>query len=387
MKILIAPDSYKESLSAAQVAEQIEAGFREIFPLADYRRLPLADGGEGTVEALVAATGGKIVEVAVSGPLSEKVRAFFGSFNSGQSAVIEIAAASGLELVPQASRNPLRTTTFGSGQLIRAALDRGARHLIIGLGGSATCDGGAGMLQALGAKLLDRHGRQIGPGGAALADLARIDVTTLDERLRHCRIEAACDVDNPLLGEKGAAAVFAPQKGATAEMVAQLEANLGHFAEIVKGALGVDIAATPGGGAAGGLGAALRAFLDAGLRPGIDIVSETLGLEQAIMQADLILVGEGRMDSQSLQGKAPLGVARLAQRRGKPVIAIAGSLAADMDSVHQQGIEAVFSVLREIGTLSEALENAAVNLRMSARNVAAVLRLGQRLAPTPAAGA
>ena len=387
MNILIAPDSYKESLSAAQVAEQIEAGFREIFPLADYRRLPLADGGEGTVEALVAATGGQIIDVVVSGPLHEKVRAFFGSFNAGQSAVIEIAAASGLELVPQASRNPLRTTTFGSGQLIRAALDRGARHLIIGLGGSATCDGGAGMLQALGAKLLDRHGRQIGPGGAALADLARIDVTTLDERLRHCRIEVACDVDNPLLGEKGAAAVFAPQKGATAEMVAQLEANLGHFAEIVKGALGVDIAATPGGGAAGGLGAALRAFLDAGLRPGIDIVSETLGLEQAIMQADLILVGEGRMDSQSLQGKAPLGVARLAQRRGKPVIAIAGSLAANMDCVHQQGIEAVFSVLREIGTLSEALENAAVNLRMSARNVAAVLRLGQRLAPTPAAGA
>ncbi|HRP95594.1 MAG TPA: glycerate kinase [Rhodocyclaceae bacterium] len=381
VKIVIAPDSWKESLSAPEVARAIEAGFRAVFPHAEYRVLPVADGGEGTVDALVAATGGRRIAVTVSGPLGEPVEAFYGLGGDGATAFIEMAAASGLALLPPARRDPLHASSRGTGELIRAALDAGAHHLILGIGGSATNDGGAGMVQALGARLLDDDGRDLAPGGAALATLARIDVAGLDARLADCVIEVACDVDNPLTGPHGASAVFGPQKGASAGMVRLLDANLARYARIIERDLGVAVAdvAGAGAGAAGGMGAAMLAFLGARLRPGIDIVVEAAGLEQAVADADLVVTGEGRIDGQTVHGKTPVGVARVAARHRKPVIGIAGSLGADAAAVHAQGIDAVFSVLHKPCTLDEALGEAAANVTLAARNVAATLRLGTRL--------
>ncbi len=375
MKIVIAPDSYKESLSALEVATAIEAGFREIFPDADYHKLPLADGGEGTVAAMIAATGGSFVKVAVTGPLGETVTAAYGLTGDGKTAVVEMAAASGLALVDPQQRNPLLTTTFGTGEVIKAALDAGACHLIIAIGGSATNDGGAGMLQALGVKLLDQKGREIGFGGGELRRLERIDISGMDPRLQACRIEAACDVNNPLTGPQGASSVFGPQKGATPEMVAQLDANLVRYAALLRRDLGAEVEFVPGAGAAGGMGAALLAFFGAELRPGIDIVMEAVGLEAAIRAADLVITGEGRIDIQTIHGKAPLGVAQLAKRYNKPVIGIAGCLAPDAGIVHDYGIDAVFSVLSQTCTVEEALTNAAVNVRTASRNIAATLKL------------
>ena len=376
MKIVIAPDSYKESLSAAEVALAIEAGFREVFPDACFCRMPVADGGEGTVDAMVAATGGCRVAARVTGPLGAPVEAFYGLTGDGATAIIEMAAASGLALVPPGLRNPLLTTSFGTGELIRAALDAGARHLIIGIGGSATNDGGAGMLQALGVALVDGAGRALGPGGGGLGELAQIRLDGLDPRLAACRIEVACDVDNPLTGERGASVVFGPQKGATPAMVQRLDANLAHFAAVLQQALGGAVADVPGAGAAGGMGAALLGVLGARLRPGIEIVTTALGLEVAVADADLVIVGEGRLDAQSLHGKAPLGVARIARRHGKPVIAIAGSLGDDVAALRAHGIDAFFSVVRRPCSLEDALAGAADNLHAAARNIAAALCVG-----------
>ncbi len=377
MKVVIAPDSFKESLSSLEVATHIAAGFRQIFPDADYVTVPVADGGEGTVEALVDATGGNHCTARVTGPMGAPVDAGYGLGGDGKTAVIEMAASSGLMLVPRAERDPRKATTRGVGELILAALGRGARHLILGIGGSATNDGGAGMAQALGIRLLDEAGAEIGPGGGALAGLARIDASGLDPRLKECRIEVACDVDNPLTGPDGASAVFGPQKGATPDMVRQLDANLAHFADCLKRDLGADVAGLAGGGAAGGLGAGLVAFLGAHLNPGVDIVLRAAGLERHLADADLVITGEGRMDSQTIHGKTPIGVARLAKRHGKPVIAIAGGLAADVAVVHDHGIEAVFSVLCRPCAVEEALAEATENLQRTARNVAAVLKAGQ----------
>lgn len=376
MKIVIAPDSFKESLSALAVARAIEAGFRAVLPQADYVCIPVADGGEGTVEAMVAATGGRRVAVTVSGPLGTSVDAFYGVTGDGSTAVIEMAAASGLMLVPVAARNPLLTSSRGTGELIRAALDAGVRHLILGIGGSATNDAGAGMLQALGVSLLDAQGCDLAPGGGALAGLARIDCTGLDARLMACRIEVACDVDNPLTGARGASAVFGPQKGATPDMVSRLDACLAHFADIVERDLGVAVAGVAGAGAAGGMGAAMLAFFGASLRPGVDIVTAALGLEAQLIDADLVITGEGRIDSQTLHGKTPIGVARLARRHGKPVIAIAGSVGADVDAVHEHGIDAVFGTVAGPCSLEQALADAAINVERTARNIAATLRMG-----------
>jgi len=379
MRIVIAPDSYKESLTALEVATEIEAGFREVFPDADYLKIPMADGGEGTVAAMVAATGGKLVALGVTGPLGEPVQAFYGLTGAGTTAIIEMAAASGLALVPSKLRNPLTTTSFGTGELIKAALDACARHLIIGIGGSATNDGGAGMLQALGVKLLDREGRDIDFGGASLKSLDRIDISSLDPRLKECRIEVACDVDNPLTGPKGASAVFGPQKGATPDMVTQLDGNLVRYAGVIARDLGVQVDLVPGAGAAGGLGAALLAVLGADLRPGIEIVIEAVGLEASVRDADLVITGEGRIDSQTIHGKTPIGVARVAKRHGKPVIGIAGCLSTDVGVVHDFGIDAVFSVLSQICTVEEALTNAAPNVRAASRNIAATLKLASAM--------
>ncbi len=379
MKIVIAPDSYKESLTAQQVATQIERGFREIFPEAQYVKLPVADGGEGTVEAMVAATQGKIIRLNVTGPLGEDVKAFYGLSGDDSCAFIEMAAASGLELVPASRRDPLITTSFGTGELIRNALDRGVEHFIIGIGGSATNDGGAGMVQALGAKLMDKQGEQIGFGGGKLAELCRIDLSEFDPRIKNCRFEVACDVTNPLLGEEGASAVFGPQKGATPELVSQLDKALEHYARVIQRDLNRDVLSIAGGGAAGGMGAALHAFCQAELRRGIEIVTEALGLDELVKDASLVITGEGRIDSQTIHGKVPIGVAKVAKRYNKPVIGIAGSLTADVAVVHQHGLDAVFSVIYSICTLDDALENAAENVRMTARNIAASLAIGQKM--------
>ncbi len=375
MKIVIAPDSYKESLSALEVACAIEKGFRQIFPDAEYLKIPVADGGEGTVEAMVAATQGRVVTVEVTGPLGEPVQAFYGISGDEHTAFIEMAAASGLESVPPARRNPLKTTSWGTGELIRHALDAGVKAIIIGIGGSATNDGGAGMAQALGAKLLTESGQQIPAGGEGLEQLVRIDITGLDPRLATCRIEVACDVTNPLTGKEGATAVFGPQKGASAEMIPRLDAALKHYATLIERDLKIDVLNLEGGGAAGGMGAALFAFCSASLRPGIEIVTEALQLAEQVASADLVITGEGRIDSQTIHGKVPVGVAKVAKRFHIPVIAIAGSLTEDVEVVHQHGLDAVFSVLYQVGTLEDALAGAEENVRRTARNVAAVLRM------------
>ncbi|MFE8114876.1 glycerate kinase [Brenneria goodwinii] len=379
MKIVIAPDSYKESMSAQDVAAQIEKGFRDVFPDACYVKLPVADGGEGTVEAMVAATNGRIVNVKVTGPLGDNIAAFFGLSGDEKTAFIEMAAASGLEQVPAQQRNPLLTTSYGTGELIRCALDHGVEHCIIGIGGSATNDGGAGMAQALGAKLLDASGAQIGFGGGELDKLASIDIGELDARIKKCRFEVACDVTNPLTGEQGASAIFGPQKGATDQMIELLDNALGHYAEVIRHDLDTDVEQVPGAGAAGGMGAALLAFCSADLRQGIEIVTEALGLDEIVRDASLVITGEGRIDSQTIHGKVPIGVARVAKRYDKPVIGIAGSLTADVGVVHEHGLDAVFSVLYHICSLEEALDNAAENVRMTARNIAATIKLSQGL--------
>ncbi|MBP1131487.1 glycerate kinase [Serratia sp. PL17] len=376
-KVVIAPDSFKESLSALEVAEAIERGFRQVYPHVQYVKLPMADGGEGTVDSMVAATGGEIVRVEVTGPLGQPVQAFYGLLGDEETAVIEMAAASGLHLAPKAQRDPRITTSYGTGELILAALERGVKAIILGIGGSATNDGGAGMMQALGAKLLDDQQNLLLPGGAALAQLAHIDLSAMDPRLQQVSVTAACDVDNPLCGAHGASAVFGPQKGATPEMVAQLDAALRHYGTLLEQATGREVINMPGAGAAGGMGAALLGMLNARLRPGIEIVIETLGLDEALRDADLVITGEGRLDSQSIHGKTPIGVARVAKRYGLPVIGIAGSLSKDYQVVHQHGIDAAFSVLDRVVSLEDALAEAANNLEVTARNVAAVWRLAQ----------
>ncbi|AWO74406.1 glycerate kinase [Geobacillus thermoleovorans] len=361
MKIVIAPDSFKESLSALEVAEAVERGFRTVFPEGEYVKVPMADGGEGTVRSLVDATGGRIVETEVTGPLGEPVRAFFGLLGDGKTAVIEMAAASGLHLVPRDRRNPLVTTTRGTGELILAALDAGATHLIIGIGGSATNDGGAGMVQALGGRLLDEDGCDIGPGGGALADLHAIDLSGLDPRLGGVRIDVACDVDNPLTGPNGASAIFGPQKGATPDMVAVLDRNLAHYADVIRRDLGKQVGDIPGAGAAGGLGAGLLAFLPAELKRGVEIVIETVQLAERVKDADLVITGEGRIDGQTVFGKTPIGVAKTAKQFGVPVI----------------GIAALFTIVPGVVPLEKALEQAEHYVTQTARHIASVYRLGQ----------
>ncbi|EGA64746.1 glycerate kinase [Vibrio brasiliensis] len=375
MKVVIAPDSYKESLTAMEVATAIESGFKEIMPDAEYIKLPMADGGEGTVQSLVDATGGDIVTVEVTGPLGQPVEGFYGLLGDGSTAVIEMAAASGLHLVEPNERNPLLTTTYGTGELIKAALDRGVDHIIIGIGGSSTNDGGVGMAQALGAKLVDANGVDLPFGGGALADLVSIDLSGLDSRLETVQLEVACDVDNPLCGPKGASHIFGPQKGATPEMVTELDANLAHYAEVIRQTNGKEVINQAGAGAAGGLGAALLGLFDATLRPGISIVMDAVNLAEVVKDADLVITGEGRIDSQTIHGKTPIGVARTAKLYNLPVIGIAGSTAQDCRVVHDHGLDAVYSVVLGATDLPTALKEAAFNVEMTSRNIAAALAM------------
>ena len=377
MKIIIAPDSYKESLTAMEVATAIEAGFRQVMPTAEYIKLPMADGGEGTVQSLVDASNGSIIEHQVTGPLGEQVPAFFGIMGDDKTAVIEMAAASGLHLVSPNLRNPMLTTSYGTGELILAALDHGVDHIIVGIGGSATNDGGIGMAQALGVQLLDNKGQALGFGGQALAQLASIDITTVDPRLAHIKLEVACDVDNPLCGKKGASHIFGPQKGATPAMVAELDQHLDHYAAIIKRDLAIDVKDMAGAGAAGGMGAALLGLFNAQLRSGIEIVIDAVHLGDIIKDADLVITGEGRIDSQTIHGKTPIGVARTAKKYHKPVIGIAGCLSQDCGVVYDHGIDAVFSVVPAAMSLEHAFNNAAVNVELTARNIAAIYCLGR----------
>jgi len=358
MKVLIAPDSFKGSLTALQVAQAIDAGIKRVVPDATTVLKPMADGGEGTVQALVDATGGTIIETEVKDPLGERVTARWGILSDKTTAVIEMAAASGLPLVPPEKRNPLVTTTYGTGELIRAALDSGCRKLIIGIGGSATNDGGAGMAQALGVRFLDNKGSDLPFGGAALAKLEHIDVTNLDPRLAGFDVLIASDVNNPLCGSKGASAVYGPQKGATPEKVAQLDAALSHYADVVKKDLNVDVRDVPGAGAAGGLGMGLMVFLKARMSPGIEVVVQATGLGEEMKDADLVLTAEGRIDFQSAMGKVLQGVAQKAKEFGTPVIALAGEVADDCQAVYQQGIDACFSIAPGPITLEQSLAEA-----------------------------
>ncbi|MFP8641642.1 glycerate kinase [Priestia aryabhattai] len=376
MKIVIAPDSFKESLTALRVCEAVEKGIKTHFPNAEISKVPMADGGEGTVQSLVDATDGEVIQARVTGPLGKEVKAFYGILGDGKTAVIEMAAASGLHHVPVDKRNPLVTTTRGTGELILKALDHKVKHIIIGIGGSATNDGGAGMAKALGAKLLDAKGAEIKEGGGSLGQLTSIDLTNLDSRLAEIKVEVACDVDNPLTGETGASAVFGPQKGATPDMVKQLDRNLAHYAAIVGKEMGIHIQSVPGAGAAGGLGGGLLAFLSAELKPGVDIVIKATHLESYIKNADLVITGEGRIDGQTIYGKTPIGVAKTAKKHSVPVIAIAGSIGAGSEAVYEHGISALFSVVPGAVSLQEALEKADENIERTAKNVASVIRLG-----------
>ncbi|EJU6073744.1 glycerate kinase [Escherichia coli] len=337
MKIVIAPDSFKESLSAEKCCQAIKAGFSTLFPDAHYICLPIADGGEGTVDAMVAATGGNIVTLEVCGPMGETVNAFYGLTGDGKTAVIEMAAASGLMLVAPEKRNPLLASSFGTGELIRHALANGGN----------------------------------------LARVASIEMDECDPRLANCHIEVACDVDNPLVGARGAAAVFGPQKGATPEMVEELEQGLQNYARVLQQQTEINVCQMAGGGAAGGMGIAAAVFLNADIKPGIEIVLNAVNLAQAVQGAALVITGEGRIDSQTAGGKAPLGVASVAKQFNVPVIGIAGVLGDGVEVVHQYGIDAVFSILPRLAPLAEVLASGEINLFNSARNIACAIKIGQ----------
>jgi len=356
LKILVAPDSFKGSLTAMEVSENIKRGILNFDSKIDVDLLPMADGGEGTVQSLVDATDGEIIAKEVTGPLGNKVEAFYGLLGDGKTAVIEMAAASGLPLVPEGKKNPLKTTTYGTGELIASALEHGVEQIIIGIGGSATNDAGVGMAQALGAEILAADGNQVAFGGGNLDQIEEMNLEKLDSRLNNVEILVACDVDNPLFGEDGAAYVYAPQKGADREMVEILDQNLRHFNQIVLNELNKDTNQIPGAGAAGGLGAGLVAFLDAELKAGVDIVLDIINFESRLKDVDLVITGEGMLDGQSIYGKTPVGVSRSAAKKDIPVIAVAGTLGRGVEKVLAHGINAYFSIIDRPSELNEIVK-------------------------------
>lgn len=378
MKIVIAPDSFKDSLSAQGVADAIALGLAQVWPDAQLVKCPMADGGEGTVESIMAACEGELRRTQVRGPLGITVDAAWGWLPQTHTAIIEMAEASGLQLVPPGQRDACISSTFGTGELIRAALDAGAQRVILAIGGSATNDGGAGAMQALGVKLLDVQGQALAPGGLALAQLACIDLSAIDPRLTDVRFDIAADVNNPLCGPHGASAIFGPQKGASPEQVLQLDAALGHFAELCAQALGKDVQHEPGSGAAGGLGFAAKAFLEAQFKAGVEVVAELVGLAEAVKGADLVITGEGRFDAQTLRGKTPFGVARIAREQGVPVIVIAGTLGEGYQDLYEHGIDAAFALASGPMTLEQACAEAPRLLRERASDIARVWRIANR---------
>ena len=372
---VLAPDSFKESMTAKEVCIAMENGIKKALPDALCIQVPMADGGEGTVQSLIDATEGKIFQQTVMGPLGQPVTAYYGILGDGETAAIEMASASGIHLVTRETKNPFITTTYGTGELIKACLDKGVKKIIIGIGGSATNDGGAGMAQALGVKFFDENGEPLGFGGGALGRLAKVQVDDIDPRLKDTQMIVASDVTNPLCGKNGASTVFGPQKGATPEMVMTLDANLAHYASILNSQLGKDIKDLPGAGAAGGLGAALLAFTNAQLKSGIDIVIEYTGLEQKVKEADFVLTGEGGIDFQTQYGKTPYGVAQTAIKHGKPVIAVAGYVGEGIDILYDKGIDSIFGILPEAMTLEEALITGQKNIETTCENIARLVAI------------
>ena len=375
MKIVIAPDSFKDSLSAEKVANAIAAGLADALPDAQLVTCPMADGGEGTVEAIVAAGNGQLRRNHVQGPLGGSVEAHWGWLPDSHTAIIEMAEASGLQRVPVSQRDARISSTFGTGELIRAALDAGAQRIILAIGGSATNDAGAGALQALGLGLFDAERQPLAPGGLALSRLAHIELSGLDPRLADVRFEIAADVNNPLCGEHGASAIFGPQKGATPEHVRLLDRALGHFADHCAAVLPKDVRDEPGSGAAGGLGFAAKAFFGAEFRAGVEVVAELVGLAEAVKDADLVITGEGRFDAQTLRGKTPFGVARIAQAQGVPVVVLAGTLGEGYQTLYAHGINAAFAVPSGPMSLEDACANAAQLLTDRARDIARLMAI------------
>ncbi|OUP14482.1 glycerate kinase [Lactobacillus johnsonii] len=372
-KYVVAPDSFKESMTAKEVCDAMEKGIKKADSAAEVIKVPMADGGEGTVDSLVDATNGQRVIVEVTGPLGNKISAYYGILGNGTTAVIEMAKASGLEIVEKKKRNPMITTTFGTGELIRDALDHNVKEIIIGLGGSSTNDGGSGMAQALGAKLLDQNNNQISFGGGNLDKLDKIDISDLDSRLQDVKIILASDVTNPLIGKDGASRVFGPQKGATPEMVEKLENNLQHYAKIIKRDLNKDVASVSGAGAAGGLGAGLMAFTTCKMRQGVDIAVEVTKLEEKVKSADYVFTGEGGTDFQTKFGKTPYGVAKLGKKYHKPVISLAGYLGKGIDSLYSEGFTAIFGIIPGACDLSTALKNGPSNVARTTENIVRLL--------------
>ena len=371
---VLAPDSFKESMSAKVACNAMERGIRKVFPNAEIIHVPMADGGEGTIDALVDGNEGTRVEVTVSGPLpTEKVTTYYGLLADKKTAVIEMAKANGIELLAEEKRNPLVTSTYGTGEMIQAALDQGVKTIIIGIGGSVTNDGGAGMAQALGVRFFDSENRELPMGGGALAALSRIDTTELDPRIKETEIIIASDVTNPLTGPKGASVVFGPQKGATPEMVEELDKALAHYAEVIERDLGLEIKEQPGAGAAGGLGAGLLAFTEAKMQSGIELVIELTHLEEKIVRADYIFTGEGGMDFQTKFGKTPYGVAKIAKKYNKPVLACAGYIGEQVEVLYEEGITAIFGILAKAGSLDEALKSGEANLERTVENIVRIL--------------
>ncbi|CAN5733401.1 glycerate kinase [soil metagenome] len=386
MRVVVAPDSFKGSLSARAAAEALGKGLRRALPAAAIELVPLSDGGEGFLEVLTSGERARVVEATVTGPLGDQVEAAYGlRDDDGFAGVIEMAQASGLHLVPGEQRDPRRTTTYGTGELMRRALDDGARRLLVGIGGSATNDGGAGMAAALCARLLDARGKELSTGGGPLAELESVDLKNLDDRLQRCEVVIASDVYSPLLGERGASVVFGPQKGATAEQVGELDGALANFARKVEEATGARVRDEPGAGAAGGLGFGLMALAGASVRRGIDVVLDALGGDELFVGADLVVTAEGRIDSQTLTGKVPVGVARRAARHSVPVIAVGGAVEPlsdeARDKMRRAGLEVVVPAVEEAATLDELLapEDAAARLESAAERVGRLLALGAEL--------
>ncbi len=381
MKIVAAIDSFKGSMSSLEVADAFELGARKVFSNLEVVKLSLADGGEGTVESLVDGGNGDIITLKVKNPLMREIESFYGIIKNKNLAVIEMAAASGLPLLSKEERNPMKTSTFGTGELIKDALKKGCREFIVGIGGSATNDGGIGMLSALGYKFLDRSGKILDPIGENLINIETIDTSDVMPELKESSFLVACDVDNPLYGERGAAEVYSRQKGATEEMVTELDNGLKHFSEIVMKQFNIEIGNYPGAGAAGGLGGGFLGFLNAQLKPGIDIIIETIGLEEQIKDADLVITGEGRIDFQSIMGKTPVGVGKLAKKYNIPVIAIAGCLADNADVVHDHGIDAIFSIINHPLDWEDALkkENALKFVEKNAEQIMRLIKLSSKI--------
>jgi glycerate kinase len=369
MNILIAPDSFKDSLSAREVALNIEAGIRRVLPAANIKILPMADGGEGTVEALVEATGGEIIRAMVHDPLMRSINSFFGVLGDRKTAVVEMASASGIELLKENERNPWITSTYGTGELISHALDMNCKKLVVGVGGSATNDAGTGMAQALGAMFFDSEGKEVEAVGGTLNKIADIDISGLDKRLSRCKILVACDVDNPFYGPGGAALTYASQKGAGAAMAKKLDNNMRHFADKISETLDINIQNIKGAGAAGGLAGGLMAFLKAELKPGFEVVKDLINLEKEIRKADIIVTGEGKIDYQTQFGKVPFGVARIASRHKKPVMAIAGSLGDKADELYKKDFTGIFPLAKNPRDIDKALKEAGILLQNTAERI------------------